>query len=371
MSIDRRAFVASALAACACGPCVRAVAADMITVTDVAGRTVAVPRPVRRIVLGEGRHLLAMALVHPDPVSLLAGWPADLKRQDTVTYGLYRDKFPAIDAVPIIGHGTAESFSVEQALASEPDLAIFSGGYGPSARSQETIDRFEAAGVPVVFLDFMTDPLKNTLPSMALLGRLLGREAQADAYVAFCRSRLERVRTRLAEATPPIPTVLMHAHAGFQDCCNSPGRATLGAFIAAAGGHNIAADVLKQPIGPVSLEYVLERDPEVYVATGGTHLAGTGGLVIGPGVDAAQTRALLAALARRPGIAEINAVKHGRVHGLWHLLGNMALNTLAVEVLAKWFHPTLFGDVDPDASLREINTRFLPVPFLGTFWASA
>ncbi|MDC7785731.1 ABC transporter substrate-binding protein [Rhodoplanes sp. TEM] len=345
-------------------------ARDVITVTDVLGRRVEIARPVKRIVLGEGRQLITLALVHPDPVSLLAGWPGDLVRQDKVTYGQYREKFPAIADIPIVGRGSEESFSIEQALATAPDVAILSGGYGPSIRSKETIARFEAAGVPVVFIDLIAKPLDNIVPSLRLLGRLLGREEAAEKVVQFNETRTGRIRDRLAATRPVVPTVLMNAHAGLNECCNAPGRATIGAFIDVAGGHNIAADVLKTPFGPIGLEYVLGRDPEIYVGTGGQHLAGTGGLVLGPGVDAAESRARLQEIVSRPGLADLSAVRNGRVHGLWHLFGNFPLNVLALEALARWFHPKLFGDVDPDASLAVANQTLLAVPMRGTYWVS-
>jgi iron complex transport system substrate-binding protein len=232
------------------------------------------------------------------------------------------------------------------------------------------VRRFEAAGIPVVFIDFVANPIDNTLPSMRLLGRLLGREEAAEAFSAFYRERWDRIRTRLEQSKPERPTVLMHAHAGLQECCNAPGRATIGAFIDAAGGYNIAVEVLKQPFGQLSLEYVIGKNPDVYVGTGGIHLQGSGGLVMGPGIAAQTSREILRALAQKPGIAGLNAVRNGRVHGLWHLFNNMPLNVLAVEALARWFHPALFGDIDPDTSLREINGRFLPVPLHGTYWVS-
>ena len=47
---------------------------------------------------------------------------------------------------------------------------------------------------------------------------------------------------------------------------------------------------------------------------------------------------------------------------------NSPLDILAVEVLARWIRPELFGDVDPAATLAEINNRFLSVPLEGTQW---
>src|SRR5688572_26564058 len=156
-----------------------------IAITDIAGRTVKLERPAQRILLGEGRQLLALSLIHPDPVSILAGWPSDLSRQDASTYARYREKYPAIDSIPVVGQGSLDTFSVEKAIASKPDVAIFSGGYGPSAKSTDIIARLESAGIPVVFVDFVGKPLENTAQSVTILGQVIGREKEAEAYVAF------------------------------------------------------------------------------------------------------------------------------------------------------------------------------------------
>lgn len=343
-------------------------AGEQVVITDIAGRKVTIERPVKRILLGEGRQLLALSLIHPDPVSLLAGWPADLIRQDATTYGRYRDRFPGIEKLPLVGQGSADTFSIEQALAAQPDIALFSGGYGPSVQSTDIVSRLENAGIPVVFIDFIGRPLENTVPSLAILGQLLGREAEAQAYIDFYTSHMKRIADRLAEAKPKPPNVLMHAHAGLGACCNAPARATIGAFIDAAGGHNIAADVLKTPFGQLNLEYILSANPDIYVGTGGVHLAAKGGLVMGPGIEERIARAALATVVSRPGLADLAAVRNGRVYGIWHIFNNNPMNFLAVEVMAKWFHPELFADVDPDASLRELNETFLPVAMQGTYW---
>ncbi len=75
-------------------------------------------------------------------------------------------------------------------------------------------------------------------------------------------------------------------------------------------------------------------------------------------------------MVRRPGVAELSAVRSGHVHGLFHNLVNLPLNVLVAEALAKWIHPDLFADIDPQATLTEINARFLAVPFTGTYWVT-
>lgn len=338
-----------------------------ITLTDVAGRTVTITVPVRHVVLGEGRQLNALALLHKNPVALVAGWLGDLKRLDAKTYELFRAANPAIDKIPLLGITNESTFSVEKALAVKPDVAIFSGGHGPSKRSAEAVRQFEAAGIPVVFIDFHDQPLKNSVKSIAILGKLLGEEEKAGAYIKLYQERLDRIASRLASANPKRPTVFIHMHAKLWECCPSAGKGNLGEYISFAGGQNIAADVLPGATGQINLEYVIQRNPEIYIATGGAHAIGKG-LAIGTFVSEADARKALALIAEEKGIASLAAVANGRVYGLWHHFYNSPLNILAVEAFAKWFHPELFADIDPDKTLAEINEKFLAVPFRGTYW---
>ncbi|WP_341987620.1 ABC transporter substrate-binding protein [Azorhizobium sp. AG788] len=343
-------------------------AAAPITLTDIAGRTVTLPAPARRIVLAEGRQLFALALIDPDPVARLAGWSADLKRRDVTNYARVKARFPAVEDIPIVGEESDASFSVEKALSVQPDLVVLSGRLG-AGRPEQMVQQFTAAGVPVVFVDFYAHPLENTLPSLLILGQALGRTEQAQAYAAFYTAHMQRISERLKAPGLVRPKVLMEAHAGgFGECCNVPARGSIGDFIPFAGGHNIAADMVTATHGHLSLEYVLAADPAIYIATGGPHLAGTGGLVLGPEVPEAEAQASLRRVVARPGVAELQAVRTGQVHGLYHNLVNMPVNVLVAEALAKWLHPELFADLDPQATLAEMNARFLAIPLAGSYW---
>lgn len=334
---------------------------------DITGHRVSLPTPAKRIVLAEGRQIVALAVIHPDPVSLLAGWQGDLRRSDRTTYALYRKKFPAIDTVPVLGSGGETTFSVERAIAVKPDVVVLGLGFAPGGHSSDIARQLTAAGITVVFTDFFVDPFDHMLPSLRILGQVIGRETQANAFAAFYTAHMDRIAARLKIRLTRAPTVLVEAHAGMGECCFAPGRKNLGDYIAFAGGDSISADRVPGPTGQLNLEYIVARDPQVYVATGGSHLEATGGLVIGPGYDAATIRARLAALAARPGIAEISAVRWHRVHGLFHNLIATPLNIVAVEALAKWINPDLFRDVDPAATIADLNARFLAVPMQGIY----
>lgn len=357
----------AALLVCVVGGLPSGLHGDQITVTDVRGRTVVLPDGPQRLAIDDGRYLLALSVLLDDPTAPIAGWPHDVNRIGSGTYERYLDRFPRIAELGRVS-SSAASFSLEQTLAVDPTVAVFSLGRGPTDAQVEQLAR---AGVVSVFLDFYMDPLQNVDRSLEILGAIVGESDRAARFVSLRSDRRERIRDALARFGGETPLVFFEAHAGMSpECCNSPGKGNVGVYIDFVGGHNIGADVLPGPIGRLSLEYVLQRDPDVYVATGGPHLAAAGGLVLGVGYGPEAASEALDRTVARPGLGHLQAVGSGRVHGLSHHLLNSPLDIVAVELLATWIHPDLFGDLDPGATLELINRDFLAVDLDGTYWVS-
>src|SRR5690606_14050755 len=109
-------------------------------------------------------------------------------------------------------------------------------------------------------------------------------------------------------------------------------------------------------------------DPDIYLATGGPHMAALRGLVLGTGVDEEAARESLDRLVNSSPISNLSAIANHRAYGVWHLFNDSPTHILLIEAMARWFHPDLFADVDPDATLRELNSRFLALPLQGTYW---
>ncbi|MCK0196962.1 ABC transporter substrate-binding protein [Ancylobacter sp. 6x-1] len=333
-----------------------------ISIVDHAGRTVTLPAPARRIVLSDGIDLIALGLIDPHPVERLAGWSP--RFLDEPTMALIRAVAPGIDAVPGITAGDA--FPVEAALALRPDLIVLSPYF---AGQTNLVGTLEAAGIAVAILSpSPTVERPAAEQDLLKLGRLVGREKEANAYLAFFEARIARIRDRLA-AQPglPRPKVLLEAHAGSAACCMSPGRGEgIGRFVDFAGGENIGAALISGMAGTLSLEYIIAADPAVYIATGGGYMASRGGVVLGPGRTFGEAEATLARVLARPGISTLKAVRDRRAYAIWHDLARSALNLVAIEAIARWIHPELFANLDPAATLATINRDFLAVPLTGT-----
>lgn len=360
--------VVSALALLAGNTIHGAQAADSRHITDLRGRTITLDAPVERISIDDGRFLVALSLIHEHPVEVLAAWPQDINRVGEHTYEQMLEKYPRLESVPRIP-SSAQPFNVEAVLSAAPDVAVVSAGSGPT---DAQVAQLESGGIKVVFIDFFTSPFENLEPSLRILGELTGAQDKAEEFIAFRHEHMQRIAERVSGLTEEQrPTVFLEAHAGMSsDCCSSPGRGNIGDYIEFVGGHNIGADAIKQSFGRLSLEYVMSRDPDIYIATGGPHLERVGGLVLGPGYSDQQIQASLQKIAKRTGIAFLSAVAAGQTHGYSHQLINSPVDIVVIEVFAKWVHPELFQDVDPEQTLRELNERFLQVPYQGTYWAS-
>ena len=351
-----------------------------VTVTDIAGRTVTVPDNVERIVLGEGRLFFALSLLEGQkPFDRIVGWQGDFRKLDPQTYAVYKAKFPQIDAIPLIGNTSADSISPEKVLTLNPQVAIFGlSGHGPGKESA-LVGQLQKAGVPVVFVDFRSSPLKNTLPSMELLGKVLNREKQAQDYIKFYQENIRRV-TDVTQDIPEQdkPKVFLELRASTaDDCCRSAGNGNMGDFIDLAGGANIAKPLLPGPLGQVNLEKVIASQPDVYIASGGSAPQKAGdanppaSLILGAQVTPQQAQTSLTPLLKRKGISTLKAVEEGRSYGIWHNYYNSPYNVMAVQAFAKWFYPQKFADLDPEQTQKQMYQQFLAVEPTGTYWTNA
>jgi iron complex transport system substrate-binding protein len=369
--------VAFALAALLVGPPLHRVeteSPDTAAVTDVLGRTVQVRTPVRRMILGEGRQLyLVAALDTADPLQRVVGWRNDLMQADPATYALYRERFPRLAALPQFGRIQDGSFDVERALALEPDVVVLNIEDAPSEDAQRTIERLAKVGIAVVYVDFRHKPVENTVPTIRLLGRMLGREQRAEALIAFREAQIRKVTDVLARQRPAAPKVFIERIGGYsQDCCLTFGDENFGRYVELAGGVNIAKGRVPT-FGQLHPEGVLAADPDHVVVTSANweaYAPGGAWIGVGPGADAAQARRQLEGYLHRPAYSGIAAQRTRAFHAIWHQFYNSPYQFVAIQQLAKWFHPELFAGLDPDAAFRELHERFLPVPYRPGYFVS-
>ncbi|MCI0510063.1 iron complex transport system substrate-binding protein [Chromohalobacter marismortui] len=349
--------------------------AEEVTVTDVAGREVTVETPVDRVILGEGRQIYLLAALQPEnPFAHVVGWREDFSQADPDNYAAYAAKFPEMTQIPTFGGFKDGTFDVEQAAALQPDVVLMNLEAKAATEDAAYDTKLAQLGIPIVYVDFREKPLEHTIPSMRLMGRLLGEEKRAEAFIAFAQVQMARVTETIEAADPERPRVFIDRAGGYtDDCCLSFGPGNFGEYVELAGGTNIADGIIPNTFGRLNPEQIIAADPQQVVVTGGhwdAYVPGGDWVGVGPGADLDAARAKLEALTKRTAMTGIDAVETGNVHAIWHQFYNSPYYFVAVQRLAKWFHPELFSDLDPEATLRTLHERFLPVDFEPGYWVS-
>ncbi|QFT58885.1 corrinoid ABC transporter substrate-binding protein [Sulfitobacter sp. THAF37] len=352
------------------------VLADPVTVTDIAGREVTLPEPADRVILGEGRQIFFAAVLDgDDPFKRVVGWREDLLQAAPESYAIYAEKFPHMADIPTFGGFKDGTFDIEQAVALDPDVMIMNLEAKAATDEAGYEEKLAKVGIPIVYVDFREKPFENTAQSMQIIGQLFGETARAAEFNAFYEGQIARVTDVLdAQEGLERPLVFVERAGGYsEDCCMSFGNGNFGTFVELAGGDNMAAPFIPGTFGTVNAEQVIASDPDQIVVTGGVwdaYVPGGDWIGVGPGTDTAEAKSKLAALMERPGFTGVAAVENGNVHAIWHQFYNSPYSFVAVQQLAKWLHPDLFPDLDPESTMKELHDRFLPVDYHPGYWVS-
>jgi len=345
-----------------------AASAETATITDIAGRTVEVDVPIQSMILGEGRLIYAVAaLEEGDPFARVVGWRDDLLKADPATYTVYKAKYPQIDDLPTFGGVKDGTFDVEQAIALDPSVVVMNLESKPATEDAGLDDKLAAVGIPLLYIDFREAPIAHTSRSIEILGTLLGEETRAAELIEFRDTEIARVTDVLAAENPEKPVVFLERAAGFSDeCCMSFGNENFGMMVEMAGGINLAKDIIPGTFGTVNPEQIIASDPDSVIVTGAEWAAynPVGGWVgLGPNSDMDLAHTKLAALMDRPAFTGVKAAETNNVHGVWHQFYNSPYQFVVIQQMAKWLHPDLFPDLDPEGTFKALHEKFLPVDY--------
>ncbi len=355
-----------------------AVAAHAGEIIDVTGRKIELDLPAKRVIVGEARQVHVIAALKGDQTfDTIVGWRDDLLKKDPDSYAAYVERFPEIEKLPRFGYVPQGDFSLESAITLSPDVITLNLEAEKSAKESGFEEKAEAAGIKVVYLDFRIDPEKNSEASVEILGKLFGAEERAEEFIAYRRAEIARVTDRLASVKDlKRPNVFIERSPGISgenNCCRTFGPANFGAMVDLAGGRNIADGIIKTTFGDLNPEQLVVADPEHVIVTGSNWAAESDinqFVPVGRGADMALSRERLANLMKRTPFPELSAVKQGNVHAVWHQFYGAPYEFFPIQQFAKWFHPDLFADLDPEKNFEEFHRKFLPVTYQPGYFAS-
>jgi len=341
-----------------------------ITVTDLAGRKVSVQIPAEKIILSFDRHLPTFsAIAGHDFLEKIVGWGKITPISDQNIYREFKKKYPEIMSIPDIGTHAKGTFSVEKVMALKPDLILYPlwAVLDKYEGITDDLDRLEQAGIPTVIIDYWKDPFENSITSTLLIGSMLGKEERAGEIAAFYKDRVGKVINRLANIKKNKPKVYLEGASKEPSQYGwSCGNAGWGVILKKAGAVNIAEGIIKER-GTIAPEYLLKTNPDIIIVSsfGGFWQQPDDEMkTVLPEYDKKPMLDFLKAITERPGWGHLDAVKNGKIYGIFdssYYIYNNIYTFAVVQAIAKWLYPDEFKDLDPGADLHLFEQRFMPV----------
>ena len=341
-------------------------AAAEIRLTDVAGREVVLEKPAERVMLGFYFEDF-IAITGPEAIDRLAAvslhyWKGYRPQQ----YATYLAAFPQIAELVDVGDVDNATMSAEKIVAAAPDVAILSAGQmdylGEAAKT------IEAAGIPIVVVDYNAQTIEKHVASTLVIGKVMGTEDRAQrlaaSYEAMIADTLARVRGAEGPEKPKVYVEL--GQKGPDEYGNSYGKGMWAGVVDMAGGLNIAQGQVAN-WGPLNPEYVVASQPDAIFVTGSEWMSMPAAVLMGFGIPAGTTRERLRPYLGRPGWAELPAVRDGQVYAIYHGGTRTIYDYVYLRYMAKALYPDAFADVDPQAELAAYYAANLPVKPDGTF----
>lgn len=368
MRLDRRSFVAalSAVAISAFSFATPGFAAPA-EVTDAIGRKVMVDLPVKRVALNFNYEEFT-AVAGKDGWERVVGISrAPWEGWRPVIFKRYSAVIPNLAAMPDLGHTDDNSFSAEKVIALKPDV-LFMSEWGFTALKTQK-DQIEAAGIPIVVIDYNAQILERHMASTRALGKVMGTEARAEELARLYESKYNDVLARIAKAKAAAkPKVYVElGQAGADTYGNTYNGTMWGKILTTIGAENIATGKIPGPWGPLNAEAVIAANPDYIFFAGSSWVNKPKAVKTGYDFDEATTRSSVEPYAARPGFADLAAVKNGEVHAIEHGLCRTLFDFVAMQYIAKRLYPNEFRDIDPVQSFRDYHAKYLPVAFAGTW----
>lgn len=212
-----------------------------IVVRDDTGQEVRLKAPARRII----------SLAPHATESLYAAGAGD-KLVAAVDYSDYPEAAKKLPRV-----GGYSRIDLEAIAALKPDLVIAWQSGNPPAQ----VDKLRALGIPV--FSTQTNQIEDIASVLERFGQLAGTDTAAQAAARNFRARLAKLR----QANVGKPVVRVFYQVWKAPLTTVGGPQIITSAIRLCGGENVFGN-LAQMAPTVSLEAVMEADPEAIVATG-------------------------------------------------------------------------------------------------------
>ncbi|MBC7342069.1 MAG: ABC transporter substrate-binding protein [Clostridia bacterium] len=296
---------------------------------QVEEREVLVPSPPNRVVVLGGGYVaeILQALGVQDKVVAV-----DEHTKTKVAWPDYVAKLPSV--------GPSNTPNVEEILALKPDLVV------EEFLEPKVKEQLQAAGIPTLKIyGYKTELLGDEIRT---LGKVFEAEKRAEEYASFIEQQWNEVKRHVA-GLPDVQKPKVYWESSLGNWKTNGKGSGAHPLIEWAGGVNVAAE-LGTSYPTVTPEWVAAKNPDVIIKYAGAPAMGWKG-------DNKKLEEIRQEIMNRPALKNTNAVKNGRIYLISDKITCAPRGAAGIYYLAKWLHPELFKDVDPEAVYRDMLER--------------
>jgi iron complex transport system substrate-binding protein len=295
-----------------------------VTVRDARGDVV-IPLPLNRIVCTEsGITEIICALGGEDKIvgilSPTVNWPK------------------SVNTKPTCGSANSADINLEAILDMDPQLVIFSND--TSAATANHVAKLKELGI-AVYLDQSNLP-ERTRQIVTNFGLILNNQEKADKINSNTQYYVDLIQQRIQNAAPT--RYLAPMGYGTWYCYGS--NSQVAKLITACGGVNLFTNIT----GLIVPEAAAQLNPDVLIMMCSQITN-----------DITAYQADRDEMMSRIALSETNAIKNGRVHVYNYWLSGGIEYPVGALCFAKWLHPDLFTDIDPNAVYQELIQEYFGV----------
>ncbi|MCK9564876.1 MAG: ABC transporter substrate-binding protein [Methanothrix sp.] len=246
----------------------------------------------------------------------------------------------------------------------EPDLVILYD----KPNNEESFDKFEAIGAPVICLDcFNKESLDG---SVKILGEIFNKRDNAQELLNWYHGYIDLIKERTVNLdSGERPKTLFYSNPDYYYPIVRARNKNSGDhwLIVDAGGNNLG-ESLNSTTGSLEVdrEWVMSQNPDVII--GSINQAfNKSGYSADEDLAIIYMRTMHEKIISDEAINETDAAANGRVYLICGDLNTGPMQAAGTAFMAKILHPELFEDLDPEAILKEYFEKWQGIPYRGVW----
>jgi len=312
------------------------------TIVDMAGRNITVPSPISKVLSTSPTETVIVYMLAPD--KLLA-----FNYQTTSEEQKYMpDKYKSLTSVG--GWYGSQSGSYEQFISMDPDVVFVSVSVSSSSNTSDSSSLAVLQSMQQKFGTMPVVGVKDTSnvttldPSIKFIGKLLGDGDKAQKLVDF-NDKVQKQVTDVVSTIPESERTTVYYAEGSAGLQTEPSGSVHGQLLELCGGNNVANVQMQGGAGKteVSMEQVLNWNPEVIIATDPTFYANVYSNSTWSGVTAVKNK--------RVYLSPQSPFK-------WFDKPTGANMIIGIPWVAKILYPDKFQDLNLTADVKEFYSEF-------------